>query len=221
MSALEVPSTTRRLPIYGLIDASGSMHGPPLEAAKNGLNELLQAQRADTYANETAWMSVITFSSDAQVALPLTSVTTAQMPELTAGGGTSLTKALERLSEQLKVDWQPRSEDHPGDFKAILWLLTDGHFNHGWKPAVENFLKEHRARFSRIIAIGCGSVNVDALKTITEEVYASHELSPAHIKQACAFLSQSIKAAAKKVSVPTAAAAPQPPPPPAGFQLAA
>ena len=59
---------SRRLPVYLLLDTSGSMSGEPIEQVKNGVQMLVASLRQDPYALETAWLSVITFSSGANVA---------------------------------------------------------------------------------------------------------------------------------------------------------
>ena len=53
----------RRLPVYLLIDTSGSMHGEAIEAVRNGLQVLVSALRQDPYALETAYLSVITLTA--------------------------------------------------------------------------------------------------------------------------------------------------------------
>lgn len=84
----------RRLPVYLLLDTSGSMHGEPIEAVKNGVQTLLTTLKQDPYALETAYVSVITFDSSARQAVPLTDLLSFQMPALTASGTTSLGEAL-------------------------------------------------------------------------------------------------------------------------------
>lgn len=44
----------RRLPVYLLLDTSGSMYGEPIEAVKNGVQVLVSTLRQDPYALETA-----------------------------------------------------------------------------------------------------------------------------------------------------------------------
>jgi len=46
----------RRLPIYILIDCSGSMCGEPIEACRQGLKALLADLRSDPQALETAYL---------------------------------------------------------------------------------------------------------------------------------------------------------------------
>lgn len=54
---------SRRLPVYLLLDCSGSMFGEPIEAVRQGLKALLSELRGDPMALETAYLSVITFES--------------------------------------------------------------------------------------------------------------------------------------------------------------
>ena len=68
----------RRLPVYLLLDTSGSMYGEPIEAVKNGVQTLISTLRGDPYALETAYISIITFNSTAQQVTPLTELSAFQ-----------------------------------------------------------------------------------------------------------------------------------------------
>ena len=92
----------RRLPVYLLLDTSGSMYGEPIEAVKNGVQVLVSTLRSDPYALETAYLSIITFNSTAQQLTPLTELANFQQPEIEASGCTSLGAALSLLAQ--KVD---------------------------------------------------------------------------------------------------------------------
>src|SRR5262245_66540609 len=89
----------RRLPVYLVLDTSGSMTGEPIEACRMGLKALLADLRGDPQALETAYLSVITFNSDAQQVAPLTELTSFTEPTLTASGTTDMAKALTKLEE--------------------------------------------------------------------------------------------------------------------------
>ena len=51
----------RRLPVYLLIDTSGSMKGEPIESVKVGIETMLSTLRNDPYALETVNISIITY----------------------------------------------------------------------------------------------------------------------------------------------------------------
>src|SRR2546429_8208135 len=89
----------RRLPVYLVLDCSGSMSGEPIEACRQGLKALLADLRGDPQALETAYLSVITFGNSAQQVCPLTELTAFTEPTLVASGTTALGDAL-RLLEQ-------------------------------------------------------------------------------------------------------------------------
>ena len=44
----------RRLPVYLVIDTSGSMYGESIESVKNGIDLLVSSLRQDPHALETA-----------------------------------------------------------------------------------------------------------------------------------------------------------------------
>ena len=45
--------SSRRLPVFLLLDTSGSMRGEPIQAVNNGLQVLISALRQDPYALES------------------------------------------------------------------------------------------------------------------------------------------------------------------------
>lgn len=90
----------RKLPVYLLLDTSGSMNGEPIEAVRNGMQTLLSALRQDPHAIESAWLSVITFSDAARQVTPLTELGQFQMPAISAGGTTSMGAALKLLAQR-------------------------------------------------------------------------------------------------------------------------
>lgn len=116
----------RRLPIYLLVDVSGSMQGEPIEAVKNGLQTLVSALRRDPQALETAYLSVITFATSARQVVPLTDLSAFQLPELTAGGCTALGEALNLLCDRAKAEIVKTTPERKGDWRPMVFLFTDG-----------------------------------------------------------------------------------------------
>ncbi len=85
---------SRRLPVYLLLDCSGSMMGEPIEAVRQGIKALLSELRGDPQALETAYLSVITFDSQKGDWRPLVFILTDGSPTDTA--------AFERAVQNIK-----------------------------------------------------------------------------------------------------------------------
>lgn len=116
----------RRLPVYLLVDVSGSMHGEPIESVKNGLQMLVSALRKDPQALETAYLSVITFGSSAQQIIPLTELASFQIPEISASGCTVLGEALKLVCKCRDNEVTKTTAETKGDWRPMVFILTDG-----------------------------------------------------------------------------------------------
>ncbi|MDR2198744.1 MAG: VWA domain-containing protein [Deltaproteobacteria bacterium] len=116
----------RKLPVYLLIDVSGSMYGEPIESTRLGIQTLHKSLRQEPQAMEMGFLSVITFESVVKQAVPLTEVSRFQPPELEASGGTSLGEALKFVTQCAQREVQTSSPDRKGDFKPMVFIMTDG-----------------------------------------------------------------------------------------------
>lgn len=173
---LKLAETFQRLPVYLLIDTSGSMAGAPIAAVNEGLRMLESLLREDPQCRETAHISIIRFSSDASQLMPLTDVDSYVAPRLAADGGTALSRGLATLREAIAREMMPRSADHPGDFRPIVFLLTDGQPNEddGWRDQARLLMEHKGRRPAYFVAIGAGPhVDMEVLKELSP---ASHYL---------------------------------------------
>lgn len=152
----------RRLPVYILLDCSGSMSGDPIEGVRNGVNLLHDALLSDPVAMDTAYLSVITFASEAHMT-PLTSLFDFQPPEITANGWTAMGAALNMLADSVEKDVRRKqSEDERGDYRPLVFLFTDGHpTDNDVFPAAAKRVKE--MRWGQFVACA-GGRNVDTNK---------------------------------------------------------
>jgi uncharacterized protein YegL len=205
---------SRRLPVYLVLDCSGSMSGDPIQAVNQGVKALVAELRSEPYAIETAYLSVITFESNAKQVCPLTELMTFQEPNLVASGTTSLGAALKLLSKCFEKEVQTASETQKGDWKPLVFLMTDGMPTDSWEKAAEELKKKRPAN---IIACAAGSgADEYLLKKITEIVVKLNNLQPDDLKAYFKWVSQSIKQTSQSVAQVMADDQPitLPPPPP-------
>jgi uncharacterized protein YegL len=207
--------SSRRLPVYLVLDCSGSMSGDPIQAVNQGVKALVAELKSEPYAIETAYLSVITFESTAKQIIPLTELMTFQPPTLTANGGTSYGEALKLLAKCMDKEVQTASETQKGDWKPLVFFMTDGApTDQGWED-VATELKQKKP--ANIIACAAGaSADEFLLKRITENVVKLNNLQPDDLKAFFKWVTQSIKQTSQSVSQVTAneQGITLPPPPP-------
>lgn len=187
----------RRLPVYILLDTSGSMYGEPIEAVKNGVQVLVSTLRSDPYALETAYLSVITFNSTAQQVEPLTELSAFQQPSLNASGCTALGEALTLLSQCADREVTKTTPEVKGDWKPLVFIMTDGEPTDDLNKGIEEFNKR---KWGVVVACAAGQgANTDTLKKITECVVQLDTTDSATIKSFFKWVSASISTSSMKV----------------------
>ncbi len=188
----------RRLPVYLLLDCSGSMSGEPIEAVRSGMKALISDLRQDPQAVETAYLSVITFDSSARQVVPLTELMAFQEPQIDAGGTTSLGEALGVLEKAVDREVQKSTQTQKGDWKPLIFLMTDGLPTDNWEPAAERLKK---SRPGNIIACAAGpDADTTVLKQISEIVVQLNSLQPDALRAFFRWVSSSIKSTSQSLA---------------------
>lgn len=187
----------RKLPVYLLLDTSGSMSGEPIEAVKNGVQTLISTLRQDPYALETAYLSVITFDSSARQVTPLTELATFQAPAIAATGTTALGEALALLGDRIEAEVAKTTADVKGDWKPLVFLMTDGSPTDDWKKGL-NRLKQVRTGIVIACAAGQGA-DTSILKQITEVVVQLDTADSNTIKAFFKWVSASVSTGSQKI----------------------
>lgn len=187
----------RRLPVYLLLDTSGSMHGEAIEAVKNGVQLLVSTLRQDPYALETAYLSIISFASTARQLVPLTELAAFQVPDIQASGTTQLGEALSLLAERIEQEVSKTTTDTKGDWKPLIFIMTDGAPTDDWIKGLQS-LKQVKTGVIVACAAGHGS-DLAVLKQITEVVVELSTADTAAIKAFFKWVSASISTGSQKV----------------------
>ena len=146
----------RRLPVYLLLDTSGSMSGEPIEAVKNGVQVMISSLRQNPQAIETAFISVITFDSSARQIIQLTDLGSFQMADIRATGTTALGEALKVVSNCIDNEVAKTTAETKGDWKPLVFIMTDGIPTDDWQSGLREFQKRKTA-YTVACAAGSGA----------------------------------------------------------------
>lgn len=193
----EIIEAMRRLPVYLLLDCSGSMAGEPIAAMEMGLRQLLNDLKNDPQALETVWLSVIAFSSTAEQVAPLSDLTDFDPPDLEASGATHLGEAVTLLAECIEDEVRHTTPDQKGDWRPFVFIFTDGEPNDDWGEPVDDF----RARgVADVVACGAGPEVEDAvLKRLSDTVIRLEDTQPGTLGTLIKWLTESVTTRSKSL----------------------
>lgn len=190
---------TRRLPVYLLLDCSGSMTGNAIIAVNEGLWMIYHLLMTDPQALETVHISVIRFSDYADQ-YELTPIDHFQPPTLTASGMTAMGAALRLLSQSIEQDLLVNTPTQHGDYRPLVFLLTDGSPTDNYREAVQKLKLLRGSQRPTIVAVGCGEqVNAAILHELTDDVFLMHTTTPENINSFFKWVSGSIVATSHAV----------------------
>jgi len=205
---------SRRLPVYLLIDTSGSMRGEAIEAVNNGLSTMIAALRQDPHALDSVHLSIITFDREVEVVNALEPLESFVAPTLKTpqSGPTHLGEALETLLAQVSRDIRRPSAETKGDWAPLLFVMTDG------KPsdtaAFEAVAPRAKAfGFGNVIGCAAGpKAEQKPLETFCDRVALLDTMDSAGFAQFFRWVSEAIAEGSKSQGVGARTASLPPPP---------
>jgi len=206
--------STRRLPVYILLDTSGSMRGEPIHSVNVGLQAMLSALRQDPYALESVHLSIITFDIEAREYLPLTPLDQVQLGEITApdAGATFMGAALELLIQLVDKQVRKSSDEAKGDWRPLMFLMTDGSPSdlHAYREAIPELKSRN---FASILACAAGpKAKQQYLLELTDRVVTLDTMDAAAFASFFKWVSASVAVGGSSAGVTSPVNLPPPPP---------
>lgn len=202
----------RRLPVYILLDTSGSMIGEPIHSVNVGLQAMLSTLRQDPYALESVHLSIITFDVEARVFLPLTPLEQVRLTEVDVKGATFMGAALNLLIECVDRDVKKTNADAKGDWHPLVFIMTDGSPSdmEAYRQAIPEVKKRN---FGSILACAAGpKAKQQYLLELTDHVVTMDTMDSAAFSGFFKWVSASVAAGSSSVGVSGQVSLPPPPP---------
>lgn len=204
----------RRLPVYILLDTSGSMRGEPIHSVNVGLQSMLSALRQDPYALESVYLSIITFDLEAKVYLPLTPLDQVQLADIDvpSAGATFMGAALELLAEQVTQQLQKSTDEVKGDWRPLLFVMTDGSPSdvYAYQQAIP-VIKQ--LNFASIVACAAGpKAKQEHLLQLTDKVVVLDTMDAASFAGFFKWVSASVVVGSSSAGISGSVSLPPPPP---------
>ena len=204
----------RRLPVYILLDTSGSMRGEPIHSVNVGLQSMLSGLRQDPYALESVHLSIITFDIEAREYLPLTPLEQVQLAqvEVPSAGATFMGAALELLIERVDADVRKSTIDAKGDWRPLLFIMTDGSPSdmYAYQQAIPQVQQRN---FASIVACAAGpKAKQEHLLQLTDRVVVLDSMDAASFASFFKWVSASVVAGSSSAGLTEDISLPPPPP---------
>ena len=203
----------RRLPVYFLLDTSGSMRGEPIQALNNALSGMVNTLRSDAQALDSLWICIVTYDREVKEIAPLTELVSFQLPEITCpqSGPTNTGAGLEYIIQQVKKDVIKGSSTQKGDWKPLLFVFTDG------KPSDlqlyrEKIIEIKNLNFGAVVGCAAGPKADDLiLKELTDNVVHLDSADSSTLKQFFKWVSETIEQGNKSQGTGESITLPPPP----------
>lgn len=150
------------LPVFLLLDCSGSMHGEKIDVLNNAVKEMINDFKGERLSEVDLKLCVITFGGDAKIHTDLSSINKIEFADLIANGMTPMGQALDLCSNIINDKEKVPSKG----YKPVVVLVSDGMPNDSWESPLKEFNTGKRTSKCEKWALAIGQ---DADKNMLQE----------------------------------------------------
>ncbi len=203
----------RRLPVYILIDTSGSMVGEPIQSVITGLQTMVATLRQDPYALDSVYQSIISYGKGAKSEMDLTELSKVILPNIDVpqSAPTFMGAGLKLLRERMNEEVIHSTDDAKGDWMPLLFIMTDG------KPSdLQDFNEEvqniKKIKFGSIIGCAAGpKAKEEYLQQFCDQVVTLDTTDASVFQQFFKWVSASVSVGNKSIGASDDIQLPPPP----------
>ena len=176
-----------QLPIYVLIDTSGSMFGQPMLSVRECMVNSINHFKNQDFAGKLMQLSLITYADEAVLAVKKKPLEQIVLPHMVGMGKTCMGKAVEMLCNELERNAEG------ADRTPVVVICTDGVPTDETAEAVEH-LRSLRPNIGLMVAVAAGAkADVGALCGMQDVTLRLQDNQPEAIKQAYSWLRQAVQ----------------------------
>lgn len=148
-----ITNSGRPLPIFLLLDCSGSMSGTKIETLNDCVKDMIEDFKNERMSDVALKLCVITFGGNgAQLHTPLSSLKDVNFVDLKADGMTPMGDALNMAAGIINDKKKVSSKG----YRPIVVLVSDGYPNDSWQQPLDDFINGKRTSKCEKWALGIG-----------------------------------------------------------------
>ena len=177
------------------------MVGERLGIMERGVQTVIKDLRTDPHALETVFVSVIAFAGIAKNIASMVELASFYPPKLPLGSGTDLAAGLYELMASMDRSVMKTTADRKGDWKPLVYLLTDGRPTSDSRQAIDRWKREFAGR-ATLVAVGIGAgADLQVLRALTDNVFSLSATSEGDFRRFFNWVTASVSMHSKSLEV--------------------
>lgn len=155
-----------RCPCVLILDTSGSMQGPPIDALNEGLKTFRNELMNDNLARKRVEVAIVEFNTTVRVVQDFVTAETFQPPVLTARGQTEMVKGIQTSLDLIynrKAKYKSSGIQY---YQPWAFLITDGYAT-GYEEIADRIRQDESDRRVTFFAVGVKGADMNCLRCLS------------------------------------------------------